>query len=83
MWKGGMGELRRGTVSGRGWVRRGAGGEEESEGGEKNNGVFRRLVFWILTSQLVCVCVCVCACVCAMFLTKCNDCVLMGDCMHA
>ena len=35
MWKGGMGELRRGTVSGRGWVRRGAGGEEESEGGEK------------------------------------------------
>ena len=33
----------------------------------------------------MCVCVCVCACVCvrAIFLTKCNDCVLMGDCMHA
>ena len=26
---------------------------------------------------------CVCVCVCAVFLTKCNDCVLMGDCMHA
>ena len=25
MWKGGMGELREGTVSGRGWVRRGEG----------------------------------------------------------
>ena len=46
------------------------GGEEESERGEKgerkNNGVFRGLVFWILTSQLVCVSVCVCA----IFLTK-------------
>ena len=57
-------------------MRRGeGGGEEESErgreGGEKNNGVFRGLVFWILTSQLVCVCVC------AIFLTKCNDCILM------
>ena len=27
----------------------------------------------------VCVCVCVCACMCAIFLTKGNDCVLMGD----
>ena len=46
------------------------GGESETErgreGGEKNNGVFRRLVFWILTSQLVCVCVCVCVRVCAL-----------------
>ena len=24
-------------------------------------------------------CVCVCVCVCAIFLIKCNDCVLMGD----
>ena len=32
MWKGGMGELREGTVSVMGWVRRGeGGGEEESE----------------------------------------------------
>ena len=34
-------------------------------------------MFWILTSPLVCVCVC------TIFLTKCNDCVLMGDCRHA
>ena len=27
----------------------------------------------------MCVCVCVCVCVCAIFLTKCNVCVLMGD----
>ena len=27
----------------------------------------------------VCVCVCECVCVCAIFLTKCNVCVLMGD----
>ena len=71
--------------------RRVRGGEK---GERKNNGVFRGLVFWILTSQLcvcvcmyVCVCVCVCMCVCvcvcvcvrAVFLNKCNDCVLMGD----
>ena len=36
----GMGELREGTVSGRGWVRRGEGGgeeesEREGEGGDK------------------------------------------------
>ena len=64
-----MGELREGTVSGRGWVRRGeGGGEKEHERGRKgetkNNGVFRGLVFWILTSKLVCVCVHVCVCVC-------------------
>ena len=29
MWKGGMGQLCEGTVSGREWVRRGEGGEEE------------------------------------------------------
>ena len=34
--------------------RRLRGGEK---GERKNNGVFRGLVFWILTSQLVCVCV--------------------------
>ena len=34
------------------------------------NGVLRGLVFWILTSQLLCVC----DCVCAIFLAKCNDC---------
>ena len=68
MWKGGMGELREGTVSGRGWVRRRrevgrrrVRGKEKGE--RKNNGVFRGLAFCILTSQLVCVCVCVCVCV--------------------
>ena len=59
-------------------------GEEIERGTE--NGVFRGLVFWVLTSQL-CVCALerarVCACVCAIFLTKCNDCVLVGDCGHA
>ena len=39
------------------------GGEREIERGredrEKNKGVFWGLVFWILTSQLVCVCMCV------------------------
>ena len=29
-------------------------------GSEAFNFFFRALVFWILTSQLVCVCVCVC-----------------------
>ena len=40
MLEGGMGELRKGTVSGRGLVRMGeGGGEEENERGrEKNNG---------------------------------------------
>ena len=35
MWKGGMGELREGTVSGRGSVRRGEVGREKLRGGEK------------------------------------------------
>ena len=36
MWKGGMGELREGTVSGRAKVRRGVGGRErEIERGER------------------------------------------------
>ena len=55
----------------------GENGEREIERGREGvteNGVFRGLVFWILTSQL-CVCVCVC-----YILIKCNnDCVLMGD----
>ena len=41
-------------------------------GGEENK-IFLGSVFWILTSQRVCLCVC------TIFLTKCNDCVLMGD----
>ena len=64
MWKGRMGEWGEGTASGRVKVRlRGTlrGGER---GREKNNGVFRGLVFWILTSQFVCVCVCVRVCLC-------------------
>ena len=49
--------MSRGDGCGEGEIERGR------EGGVKNNGVFRGLVFWVLTSQLVCVCVCVCVCV--------------------
>ena len=49
-------------------MRRREGGGEEETGGEKgerkNNGVFRGLVFWILTSKLVCVCVSDCTHMC-------------------
>ena len=71
-WKGGIGERREGTVSGRGKVRRGeGGGEREIERGREGmteNGVFRGL-----TGQLFFLCVY------AIFLTKGNDGVLMGD----
>ena len=60
----GDGRVREGTVSGRGKVRRSEGGRaREIERGREKNGVFRGLVFWMLTSQNLCVCVCVCVCV--------------------
>ena len=36
---------------------------------------------YVCVCVCVCVCLCLCLCVCvrAIFLTKCNDCVLMGD----
>ena len=40
---------------------------------------FRGLVFWILTSQHVCVCACLSVYGCAVCLTKCYDYVLLGD----
>ena len=44
MWKGGMGELREGIVSGRGWVRRGEGAEEEeSERGREGGKIMEFL----------------------------------------
>ena len=56
--EGGMGELREGTVSGRGWVRRRrevgrrrVRGKEKGE--RKNNGVFRGLVFWMTGMSII------------------------------
>ena len=45
MLEGGMGELHKGTVSGRGWVRMGEGdGEEESERGREGGKIMEILV---------------------------------------
>ena len=55
MWKGRMGEWGEGTVSGRGIGEKGVevGWRGKLRGREKNNGVFRGLAIWILTSKLV------------------------------
>ena len=63
MWTVRMGERGEETVRGR-----------ESLRGVTENGVLRGLVFWILTSHFSSFLY-----VCAKFVTKCNDCVLMGD----